>query len=210
MEKSPTTGEISAALSRAQKKIKTIRNTEKVDFTHNGKRTHYTYADLSVFVEAIREPMADEGIAILQDAILDPVNGIGVSTLLAHASGEWIQSGYFYLKPGDSKPQTFGSCITYNRRYSLAACLCLVSSADDDDARAAQAAASRVFLGTVDDLKLLSPIFNKHEFHASERPKLIEWMISVKHPMDDESLNRTVSEAHKRIISKGVTTNVVL
>jgi hypothetical protein len=52
-----------------------------------------------------------------------------VETMLAHSSGEWVR-GKVAMKPVKNDPQGVGSCITYARRYSLAA---IVGVAPEDD-----------------------------------------------------------------------------
>ena len=59
-------------------------------------------------------------------------NGIvSVETLLLHSSGEYISS-IMSLLPIKTDPQSIGTCITYIRRYSLAAVLNIAQ--EDDDA----------------------------------------------------------------------------
>jgi hypothetical protein len=48
-----------------------------------------------------------------------------------HKSGEWLGS-HFTMKPVKNDPQGIGSCITYMRRYALAAILGLNIDEDDD------------------------------------------------------------------------------
>jgi hypothetical protein len=48
-----------------------------------------------------------------------------------HKSGEWLGS-HFTMKPMKNDPQGIGSCITYMRRYALAAILGLNIDEDDD------------------------------------------------------------------------------
>jgi len=54
-----------------------------------------------------------------------------MSTILMHKSGEWLGS-HFTMKPVKNDPQGIGSCITYMRRYALAAILGLNIDEDDD------------------------------------------------------------------------------
>jgi hypothetical protein len=62
---------------------------------------------------------------------MEPVQDqCAVTTTLLHVSGEWIR-GTIQMKPVKNDPQAVGSCITYARRYSLAA-IVGVSPADDD------------------------------------------------------------------------------
>jgi len=54
---------------------------------------------------------------------------VGVRSILAHASGEWVSSD-LQMPVAQKTPQGYGSALTYARRYSLAA---LVGIAQDDD-----------------------------------------------------------------------------
>ncbi len=58
-----------------------------------------------------------------------------ITRLAAHISGEWVEASYPLQL--DQAPQALGSALTYGRRYSLQALVC-VASEDDDDGAAAQ------------------------------------------------------------------------
>ena len=50
------------------------------------------YASLAAHLAAVRGPLADQGISLIQ-SISTPANGgVSVTTMLAHSSGEWISS----------------------------------------------------------------------------------------------------------------------
>ena len=128
---------LAAALSIAQGQI---------DAASKGSVNPYfksKYADLNALREAIREPLAANGLSIMQFATTHEVT-VAVETILAHASGEYVSStlslpvGRKYDKEGVELPvdvQSIGSAITYARRYALSAILSL--AADDDDGNAA-------------------------------------------------------------------------
>ena len=103
------------------------------------------YADLNALREVIREPLAANGLSVVQFA-RSTQNGelVEVETMLAHSSGEFLRDtlalpvGRKYDKTGNPLPvdvQSIGSAITYARRYALSAILSL--AADDDDGNAA-------------------------------------------------------------------------
>src|SRR3990167_3162797 len=85
------------------------------------------YADLASIIEAVREPLADNKLSFSQF----PTGENGLTTILMHESGEFIEDTYF-LKPVDAKPQSAGSCLTYARRYALSAVLGISTEEDDD------------------------------------------------------------------------------
>ena len=62
-------------------------------------------------------------------------NTVIVETILAHESGQWIQSE-LCMPLAKNDPQGVGSAITYGRRYGLAAIVGIVAD-DDDDGNAA-------------------------------------------------------------------------
>lgn len=95
-----------------------------------GANRSYTYADLAAVLEATMPALLAHGLVVVQ-AIDVPSSAL--ITRLVHVSGEWIESGY--LLPLDAAPQQLGSALTYGRRYSLQAVLCL--AAEDDDGAAA-------------------------------------------------------------------------
>jgi len=86
------------------------------------------YASLASVIDAVRKPLADNGLAVTQMIRLDRL-----VTRLQHSSGEFIESEYPLPPMGSS--QQFGSALTYARRYSLSA-ICCISADEDDDAEA--------------------------------------------------------------------------
>ena len=131
MNKSDTIGELSTALSKAESEFPQIKRSQKVNFaTAGGTRIKYSYAPLSEIFDAIRKPLAENGLAISQPMTI--IDGkLIVETVLSHSSGEWI-SGQILIESQKSDPQSIGSALTYARRYSLSALLGIASEEDDD------------------------------------------------------------------------------
>jgi hypothetical protein len=90
-----------------------------------------SYADLTSVIKVIKEPFYKYGLSFVQLPVTSAGgNGIGVSTMLMHKSGQWLQGEY--LLPMDKvTPQGAGSAITYARRYALQS-LVGIPSVDDD------------------------------------------------------------------------------
>jgi hypothetical protein len=86
-----------------------------------------SYASLSNILDAIKEPLIESGLSILQF----PTGDYGLTTILLHESGEYLKSEYT-MRPVKDEPQGRGSAITYARRYALASILCLNIDEDDD------------------------------------------------------------------------------
>lgn len=126
MNKSETIGALAGALSKAQAEIRgAVKDTANPFFKSK-------YADLSSVWEACREPLAKNGLSIVQTNRAGDGRVI-VETLLMHASGEWI-SGELDMRPVKDDPQGVGSAITYARRYSLAAMVGVAPEDDDGNA----------------------------------------------------------------------------
>lgn len=104
-----------------------------------------SYADLASVWAAIRRPLSDNGLAVVQPVAVDGAH-VTVTTLLMHESGQWISSDLTMaaqrqLKDGGGwekidTPQAIGSVITYARRYALQSMIGVAP--EDDDAEAAQ------------------------------------------------------------------------
>lgn len=129
-------GKLAEALSKAQKDFKVPKKTQKVDFTDkNGRRVKYNYADLADCIEAVREPLAANGLAITHKLGYQG-QIFGMITTLMHSSGESIDSFYPLPDPYhvSIKPQEFGGALTYGRRYTLTALTGIASEEDIDGA----------------------------------------------------------------------------
>lgn len=143
MKKSESIKELAAALATAQGQFASAERekTASVQMKSGGKYS-YAYADLAAYLDVCRAPLAANGLSITQEAVTEG-NRVHVTTLLMHASGEWIESSPLSLaiisRGGDSvDPQAVGSAITYARRYALSAVLGMASEVDDDAAKASK------------------------------------------------------------------------
>ncbi len=120
-------GELAAALAKAQGEMKPAPRSSSNPFFGS------SYADLAAIVEAARGPLARHGLAVIQTTERDGT----VTTMLAHASGQWIR-GELRLRSDKDTPQAIGSAITYARRYAFAAIVGVVAEGEDDDAEHAE------------------------------------------------------------------------
>ncbi len=92
------------------------------------------YADLSSVIDAIKPHLVEHGLWFMQRT--HPVDGgVGVETLIFHASGQSISGGVLRLPAAKQDAQGYGSALTYARRYSLMAAFGV--PAEDDDGNAA-------------------------------------------------------------------------
>jgi ERF superfamily len=125
MERSASIKELAKAMALFQMKISPIKKDSKNPFFKS------SYASLYAIIEGIQVPLAECGLSFSQF----PTGENGLTTILMHESGEFIQADYT-MKPQKDDPQGRGSAITYQRRYALGAVLGL-SIDEDDDANAA-------------------------------------------------------------------------
>lgn len=93
-----------------------------------------TYADLAAVLDMIHEPLAANGLAVLQMVQVHDQEQF-LKTVLVHESGTELDCGSMLLQPTKRDPQGYGSAITYARRYSLMALFGM--AAEDDDGQAA-------------------------------------------------------------------------
>src|SRR5476651_2550786 len=132
---SETIGAIAAALAKAQGELsnpeKTLTATIRSPFPREGDRT-FRYASLASGLDIVRKSLGQHEIATVQTTAIDQDSGqIRLTTLLAHASGEWISSDWPVCPTSETvNPQRMGAALTYARRYALFA---LVGIAGEDD-----------------------------------------------------------------------------
>ena len=107
------------------------------DIPKNTQGHGYKYADLSSIWGAIRKPLQDAQLVIVQ-AVVSDGDKVGVRTLIGHISGQFTESTC-YAPQGKTNArmspiQAVGSDITYLRRYGLSSSLGLTTDEDTDGA----------------------------------------------------------------------------
>ena len=128
-------GAIAAALAKAQAELtnpeKTLTATIRSLFPREENRT-FRYASLASGLDIVRKTLSRQEIATIQTTRTEQVTGqVHLTTLLAHASGEWISSDLPVCATKDVEaPHRMGAALTYARRYALFA---LVGIAGEDD-----------------------------------------------------------------------------
>lgn len=122
MIQSEQINELAAALAKAQGAMSNAsKNRVNPHFKSN-------YADLAAVLDAIREPLAANGLSFTQTMGFNANGNFILRTMLLHSSGQFITTEY--PLPSAGRPQEMGASQTYARRYSLAA---IVGVAQDDD-----------------------------------------------------------------------------
>lgn len=118
-------GELFKALAKAQAAMEEAKKDSNNPFFKSN------YADLASVIKASRKALAANDLSVIQ-RIKVVEDQKFLFTRLGHASGQWIES-YTPINPSKEDIQSFGSYITYLRRYSYAAMVGVASSDEDDD-----------------------------------------------------------------------------
>jgi hypothetical protein len=136
---SESIGAIAAALAKAQGELtnpeKSLMATIRSDGPGGAERS-FRYAPLSSGLDIVRKTLSRHEIATVQTTAIDQTAGIvNLTTVLAHASGEWISSDWPVCAISETTtPHRMGAALTYARRYAL---FTLVGIAGEDDLDAA-------------------------------------------------------------------------
>ena len=131
---SETIGAIAAALAKAQGELtnpeKSLTATIRSPFPREGEQA-FRYASLASGLDIVRKCLGQHEIATVQTTAIDQAGQIQLTTLLAHASGEWISSDWPVCPISETAaPHRMGAALTYARRYAL---FTLVGIAGEDD-----------------------------------------------------------------------------
>ena len=127
---------LAAALAKAQIELanpeKSLLGTIKSGPGRDGPERVFRYAPLSSGLEIVRKTLGQHEIATVQTTAIDQAAGIvNLTTVLAHASGEWIASDWPVCPISETAtPHRMGAALTYARRYAL---FTLVGIAGEDD-----------------------------------------------------------------------------
>lgn len=121
MTKSSSIAKLAVALKAFQKVVGNVKKDADNPYFHS------KYASLDNIIETIRIPLEEGGFAVSQF----PDGECGLTTILMHESGEWIEATYT-IPLAKNDPQGAGSALTYMRRYALGAILGLATETDDD------------------------------------------------------------------------------
>src|SRR5271154_520804 len=132
---SQSIGALAAALAKAQIELsnpeKSLIGSIEGKAANAPERT-FRYASLASGLDIVRKSLGQREIATVQTTAIDKESGqIRLTTLLAHASGEWISSDWPVCPLSETaNPHRMGAALTYARRYALFA---LVGIAGEDD-----------------------------------------------------------------------------
>ena len=126
---SPTIGAIATALAKAQSELENPEKTMSATIpTGDGGRS-FRYASLASGLDLVRKCLGQHEIAVMQTTALHQAQII-LTTLLVHASGEWVSSTWPVCAAAEPSVHVKGAALTYARRYAL---FTLVGIAGEDD-----------------------------------------------------------------------------
>jgi hypothetical protein len=126
---------LAAALAKAQAELvnpeKSLTATIRSGRPGEVERS-FRYAPLASGLDIVRKTLGQHEIATVQTTAIDSAVGmVNLTTMLAHASGEWIASDWPVCPVAETaNPHRMGTALTYARRYALFA---LVGIAGEDD-----------------------------------------------------------------------------
>ena len=134
-QSSGSIGSLAAALAKAQLPLVNPEKSMVATIRPEGKGAAeqiFRYAPLSSGLDIVRKTLGQHEIATVQMTSVDQTAGlVNLTTVLAHASGEWISSDWPVCSIDEmASPKRMGAALTYARRYALFA---LVGIAGEDD-----------------------------------------------------------------------------
>src|SRR5258708_15406495 len=121
---SETVAALASALAKAQAELvnpeKSLTATIRTGQAGDGERS-FRYAPLSSGLDIVRRTLGQHEIATLQTTAIDQTAGmVNLTTMLAHASGEWIASDWPVCPIAEmANPQRMGAPPTYPPPYAL-------------------------------------------------------------------------------------------
>jgi len=132
MKTSNEIDQVAAALAMAQSQCKSLKADKVNPFFKSN------YADLSSVIKATKKAFEDNELSVIQGGGDPCQQGLVVTQLLLHSSGQWIET-CMVVPLAKQDAQAAGSALTYGRRYLLAASANLAAVEDDDDGESASA-----------------------------------------------------------------------
>src|SRR5262245_53809530 len=171
--------QLATALAAAQAKM------EPAVFNKTNPHYRSKYADLASINNAADPALNENGLAFVSIPMMNSDGSFSLFSILLHKSGQWLASEYPIAV---GSPQSMGSQITYARRYSKSGMTGVVAE-EDDDANAAEAAATKqgvtqAVLGNETHSKEKSrPIYTRLEkemFAIKDGRALFKWGAETK------------------------------
>jgi len=182
---------IGPAFLSAQKKIEGVVKTGKNPaFKQNGKDSRY--ASLSDCIEAVKEPLNNEGLFLLHPLVeAKRDHHTACQVFVGHADSGQYMTAVFELAVDKQTPQGFGSAGTYTQRYALVSFFSLPQEDDDGNSASGQrpvAQAARPVQAVPVAPKPTAPIGADRPITDDERTKLNNKRAELKMPPFTEAM----------------------
>lgn len=126
MNKSESIKNIAASMAQFQSEVKQPLKDKDNPFFKS------KYVPLESVVEAIMDIAPKHKLSFMQWALNDESGRVGISTIVMHESGEFIEFDPVFMKSDKDTPQGNGALLTYLKRYTLSAIFGITSDEDDD------------------------------------------------------------------------------
>lgn len=178
MEHSTQIDALADSLCKAQSEIgRALRDSDNPFFKSK-------YADLASVADACMDALTKHGLSVIQGPESNNGDHVVLHTMLCHASGQWVKSS-LTMVPVKADPQGIGSCITYARRYALAAMVGVAPEDDDGNEASGLTHKKKAGAGTT----ALSPATPHGDSQLAP---------AVDHEGNDKPLSTTLEEAAAR------------
>lgn len=131
--------EFNQAMAKFQNECPIIEKKTTAKDERSGKE-YFRYAALEDIIDAIKEPLASNGLSYKFDSQLIEGKRIRVDCTVTHEMGHRVTSTFESEIDGTARMnaiQKNGSTITYGRRFSLMMALGLIAKGEDDDGMSA-------------------------------------------------------------------------
>ena len=130
MKTSDKFDQVAVSLVAAQREWPKFVKSAKARIEHQGGGSHQiAYLPLDELLAGVTPRLHEVGLTVMQEPAMAP-GMIGVSTIIVHISGQFIQFDPVLLPAGQGA-QASGSALSYARRYALLTALGI--AAEDDD-----------------------------------------------------------------------------
>ncbi|MCK5192285.1 MAG: ERF family protein, partial [Desulfobulbaceae bacterium] len=189
---SETMGKLFEALAKAQTNIVApmFDKEAKIPMKRGGM-FKFRYASLNAVQAALKSPLSENGICYLQFPT-SKGSVVSIETIVGHSSGEWI-SRVFTLTAASSDVKDIGGCITYGKRYAIAA---IFNRTPDEDADSTQV--SQAYTGSEDQKRWLNDKLKEIGVQKDDMADFHKRLLAQKLPASDASLMALVEEGRKK------------
>ena len=126
MKRSDEINELAKAMAAFQGEVKQPKKDADNPFFKS------KYVPFEAVVAAVSKEAPKHGLSFTQWPTMNEGGRIGVTTLLMHTSGQWMEFDPIFMKLEKDTAQAAGSVISYLKRYALSAAFGIASDEDDD------------------------------------------------------------------------------